>query len=230
MESLIALLPGIAATLAVYVLGCRIYARTRLAVLTPNIFSMGVLILGIVLLDIPYEQYGQGGEFLSQFLRPLIVVLALPLHRRLPHLLQHKMPVLAGIVAGVLVSSALVVGAGTLLGFDTRTIVSLLPKSVTIPMGLEAMRSMDGLVPLAVLAITLTGITGVVTAPAVVRILRITHPVARGVAIGTSSHVLGTTKALEMGETEGAISSLSLILAGLLSVFYLPLVAFLLQR
>ncbi|QRN86283.1 LrgB family protein [Clostridia bacterium] len=221
-------LAGILVTIAVYITGQKLYNRYKIDILTPNIFSIVIIVLIMLLFRIDYTFYKPATDSINFFLKPSVVILALPLHRRLPHLLQNKIPILVGIMSGVLVSSISLVGLTFLLKYDLRTIVSLLPKCITTPMGIEVSTSMGAIVPITVLSILVSGISGTVLAKTILRLGGIENPIAKGVAIGTSSHVLGTSKALEIGETEGAISGLALAIAGLVSVFYLPLVAYLL--
>lgn len=221
------LVSGFLASIMVYFIGLQLYKKYSIAILTPNIFAIVLLIILMLTFKIPYEYYQPADKLISYFLKPAIVVLALPLYRRLPKLLEHKLAILTGVTSGIIISSLTIILFARLLDYDSLMTISLLPKSITTPMGIEVSKDLGALVPITVLAILLTGVFGTVIASKVVALGRITHPVAIGVAIGTSAHVLGTTKALEMGETEGAISSLSLAIAGVLSVFYLPLIALL---
>lgn len=221
-------LAGILITVAVYIAGQKLYNRYKIDILTPNIFSIATIILIMLLLKIDYKYYKPASDSINFFLKPSVVILALPLHRRLPHLMQNKIPILVGIMSGVLISSISLVGMALLMNYDIETIVSLLPKCITTPMGIEVSASMGAIVPITVLSILISGISGTILAKSLLKWGNIKNPIAKGVAIGTSSHVLGTSKALEIGETEGAISGLALAIAGLVSVFYLPFVAYLL--
>ena len=220
---------GIGLSILVYSTGQRLYKRFRMDILTPNIFSIASLILLMLLFKVDYANYEPAAKSINFFLKPAVVILALPLYRRLPHLMQHKMPILIGILSGILVSSITLLILTSVMNYDYLLIISLLPKCITTPMGIEVSTTMGAIVPITVLSILVTGISGTVMAKTLLRLGRITDTIAKGVAIGTSSQVLCTYKALEIGETEGAISSLSLAIAGLVSVFYLPLVAYLLQ-
>jgi putative effector of murein hydrolase len=183
----------------------------------------------MLLFRVDYAYYKPAANSINFFLKPAVVILALPLYRRLPHLMQNKVAILTGIMSGILISSISLVFLTLVMKYDFMMIISLLPKCITTPMGIEVSTTMGAIVPITVLSILVTGISGTVLAKTLLRLGNITNPIAKGVAIGTSSHVLGTSKALEIGETEGAISSLSLAIAGLVSVFYLPFVAYLLN-
>ncbi len=220
---------GILVSIAVYIAGQKLYNRFKIDLLTPNIFSIVTIVLLMLLFRVDYSYYKPAANSINFFLKPAVVILALPLYRRLPHLMQNKVAILTGIMSGILVSSMSLVFLTLVMNYDLMMIISLLPKCITTPMGIEVSTTMGAIVPITVLSILVTGISGTVMAKTLLRLGRITNPIAKGVAIGTSSHVLGTSKALEIGETEGAISSLSLAIAGLVSVFYLPLVAYLLR-
>jgi putative effector of murein hydrolase len=222
-------LAGILISIAVYIAGQKLYSRFKIDILTPNIFSIVTIVLLMLLFRVDYAYYKPAANSINFFLKPAVVILALPLYRRLPHLMQNKVAILTGIMSGILISSISLVFLTLVMKYDFMMIISLLPKCITTPMGIEVSTTMGAIVPITVLSILVTGISGTVLAKTLLRLGNITNPIAKGVAIGTSSHVLGTSKALEIGETEGAISSLSLAIAGLVSVFYLPFVAYLLN-
>jgi putative effector of murein hydrolase len=157
-------------------------------------------------------------------LSPATVVLAVPLYRQISKLKQFWKPILAGIFAGSLTSLACVIVVSKLVGLSETLMLSLLPKSITIPMGSVVSAQIGGIPPVTIIAITITGITGAVSAPAVCRFCRIKHKVAQGIAIGTASHALGTTRAMEMGEVQGAMSSLSIGVAGLFTAIVTPII------
>ena len=184
-----------------------------------------VLIVGFLLTTgISLESYNVGGDYISVMLSPATVVLAVPLYRQISKLKQFWKPILAGIFAGSLTSLACVIVASKLIGLSDTLMLSLLPKSITIPMGSVVSAQIGGIPPVTIIAITITGITGAVAAPAVCRFCRIKHKVAQGIAIGTASHALGTTKAMEMGEVQGAMSSLSIGVAGLFTAIVAPII------
>jgi predicted murein hydrolase (TIGR00659 family) len=184
-----------------------------------------ILIVGFLLTTgISLESYNVGGDYISVMLSPATVVLAVPLYRQISKLKQFWKPILAGIFAGSLTSLACVIVASKLIGLSDTLMLSLLPKSITIPMGSVVSAQIGGIPPVTIIAITITGITGAVAAPAVCRFCRIKHKVAQGIAIGTASHALGTTKAMEMGEVQGAMSSLSIGVAGLFTAIVTPII------
>lgn len=227
MNEPVLILSGTVVTIAVYVLGLRLYRRSGYnSLLHPNTFSMGILILLLLASGYSYEEvYQPAADFISWFLKPAVVVLALPLHRSLGHLLKSRVAILSGVVAGMLVSALGVLILALAAGLTPVLALSLLPRSITTPMAIETSRTLEALVPVTVFSVIITGVSGAVAARKLLKLAGVTHPVAMGVAIGTSSHALGTSRALEIGPDTGAMSGLALALCGLMSVFFLPLFA-----
>ena len=215
---------GILLTLVAFEIGVTISKKFKYSFLNPLLIA-NVLIVGFLLLTgISLESYNVGGDYISVMLSPATVVLAVPLYRQISKLKQFWKPILAGIFAGSLTSLACVIVVSKLVGLSETLMLSLLPKSITIPMGSVVSAQIGGIPPVTIIAITITGITGAVAAPAVCRFCRIKHKVAQGIAIGTASHALGTTKAMEMGEVQGAMSSLSIGVAGLFTAIVTPII------
>ena len=214
---------GILLTLVAFEIGVLVSRKWKYAILNPILIG-NVLIVGFLLsTGISLESYNIGGDYISVLLSPATVVLAVPLYRQISKLKRFWKPILAGIAIGSLTSISCVIFFCKLLGLSRTLMLSLLPKSITIPMGSVVSEQIGGIPPVTIIAITITGITGAVAAPAVCKFCRISHKVAQGVAIGTASHALGTTRAMEMGETQGAMSSLSIGIAGLFTAITAPL-------
>ncbi|WP_233144258.1 LrgB family protein [Fibrobacter sp. UWB5] len=215
---------GILLTLVTFEIGVTISKKFKYSFLNPLLIA-NILIVGFLLITgISLESYNVGGDYISVMLSPATVVLAVPLYRQISKLKQFWKPILAGIFAGSLTSLACVIVVSKLVGLSNTLMLSLLPKSITIPMGSVVSAQIGGIPPVTIIAITITGITGAVAAPAVCRFCRIKHKVAQGIAIGTASHALGTTKAMEMGEVQGAMSSLSIGVAGLFTAIVTPII------
>ena len=215
---------GILLTLVAFEIGVLISQKFKYSFLNPLLIG-NILIVGFLLITgVSLESYNVGGDYISVMLSPATVVLAVPLYRQIQKLQHFWKPILAGIIAGSLTAMACVIVAGKLLGLGKVLTLSLLPKSVTIPMGSVISEQIGGIPSVTIIAITVTGITGAVTAPAVCRFCRIKHKVAQGIAIGTASHALGTTKAMEMGEVQGAMSGLAIGIAGLFTAVVAPIV------
>lgn len=214
---------GIFISLVAYEIGKMIYKKTKLPIFNPLLVAIVLVILFLKVFNIDFETYNQGGQFINMFLGPATVILAVPLYKQLSLLKKNFIPIIIGITAGCFISVLSIILLSKAFGLDNNIIISLLPKSVTTPIGIEISNSLGGVTGVTVLAIVITGITGAIIAPVVCKIFRITNPVARGIGIGTSSHAVGTSKALEIGETEGAMSSLSIGIAGLITVVIAPL-------
>lgn len=214
---------GIFISLVAYEIGQMIYKKTKLPIFNPLLVAIVLVILFLKVFNIDFETYNQGGQFINMFLGPATVILAVPLYKQLSLLKKNFIPIIVGITVGCFISVLSIILLSKGFGLDNNIIISLLPKSVTTPIGIEISNSLGGVTGVTVLAIVITGITGAIIAPVVCKIFRITNPVARGIGIGTASHAVGTSKALEIGETEGAMSSLSIGIAGLITVVIAPL-------
>lgn len=210
-------------TLGVYILFLNLYNRFMFPLLNPLLWSIGTII-GLVLLNaFSYDTYKAHTEAINFFLGPATVILALPMYRQRQLLKESLWPILAGIMVSVVCSALSITLIGFLMGIDKQLYLSLLPKSVTTPIGISASELIGGVPALTVVSIILTGIIGAMIAPSLLKLLGIKSPISAGIGIGASTHVVGTSKAIEMGEIEGAMSSLSIALAGVATYFFLPL-------
>lgn len=199
--------------------------KLKLAVFNPLLIAI-LLVMGILMLTgVDYESYQKGGRFVSDLLTPATVCLAIPLYKQLYLLKKHGLAVAAGITSGVISSAVCIFLLCKIFRLGHEHYVTLLPKSITTAIGMGVSQEAGGIVTLTVISIIITGITGNMCAQMLCRLANICHPVAKGLAIGTSSHALGTAKALEMGEIEGAMSSLAIAAAGLMTVVVVPLAA-----
>lgn len=183
------------------------------------------VILLLSLMKIPYYEYKASASPLSYLLLPATVSLAIPLYEKWELLKSNLIAILVGILAGVLTSLGSITTLALLLKLDAVQAVTLLPKSVTTAIGMDIANTLGGIPSLAGAVIILTGITGNLTAQWLCRVLNITDPLARGIGIGTASHAIGTAKALELGEVEGAMSSLAVALAGVITALLAPVFA-----
>lgn len=209
---------GLFISVLCYEIGLLIQKKWKRAILNPLLISILMVILLLLLLDIDYDSYNASAKYLSYLLTPATVCLAIPLYRELAQLKRNWKAILAGSVAGVLTSMCTILILS--LAFDLEHVhyVTLLPKSITTAIGMGVSEELGGIVNVAVAAIVITGILGNVCAEGVCRLFRIEEPVAKGLAIGSASHAIGTSRAMQMGEIEGAISSLAIAVSGLLTV------------
>lgn len=209
---------GVFVTLGAYLLGLKLREKTGLALMNPLLIAIALVMLLLCALDIPYDAYNQSARLVSSLLTPATVCLAVPLYEQLHLLLRYKRAILTGVLSGVITSLVCVLALAVLFRLDHVSYVTLLPKSITTAIGMGVSEELGGHVSITVAVIIITGILGSVIAESVCKAFRITEPIARGVAIGTSAHAIGTTKAMELGEVEGAMSSLSIVVAGVLTV------------
>lgn len=209
---------GALITIAAYFVGLSIKKKTGLAVMNPILIAVALVIALLSLFDIPYEAYNQSAKPISYLLTPATICLAIPLYEQISLLKKHRNAILAGVLAGVLTSLVCVLALSMLFNLDHASYVTLLPKSITTAIGMGVSEKLGGYISITVAVILITGILGNIIAEGVCKVFRITDPVARGIAIGTSSHAIGTSKAMEMGAIEGAMSSLSIVISGILTV------------
>ena len=210
-------------TLVIFMVCQQLYQRFRQPWLNPLFWSISALIALILSGLMPYANYREGTQLISFFLGPATVVLAVPMYRQRQLLFRFWQPILLGICFSVFVSAISITGLSTLFGLSDQLHLSLLPKSITTPIGISLSEVIGGIPALTVVSIIITGIAGAMFSPFFLNLAKVKHPVAKGIGIGASSHVVGTTKALEMGEVEGAMSSLSIALAGVMTYLFVPI-------
>lgn len=209
---------GAVVSLLAYEVGLMLKRRFRLAILNPLLIAV-ICVIGVnAVMKVDYQTYNAGGQYLSYLLTPATVCLAVPLYEQLALLKKHLTAVICGIVAGVMASMVGVLICALVFGLEHEHYVTLLPKSITTAIGMGVSEELGGIVTITVATIIVTGILGSVIADGVFALFRIEEPVARGLALGNASHAIGTAKAMEMGQVEGAMSGLAVAVAGLLTV------------
>ena len=209
---------GVTVSLIGYGAGIMLKKKFKYAFLNPLLISI-IFVIGVVMLcGVEYESYENSAQYLSYLLTPATVCLAVPLYQQMTLLKKNLAAVACGILAGVLASLGSVLLLAFLFGLEHDVYVTLLPKSITTAIGMGVSEELGGLVTITVAVIIVTGVIGNVIGEAVCKLFRIYEPIAKGLALGTSSHAIGTAKALDMGEVEGAMSSLASAVAGLLTV------------
>lgn len=216
---------GVFATVFVYLAGLSIRRRTGVALCNPLLISIAMMIGILLLFHIDYAAYKSSTNLISSLLTPATVCLAVPLYEQLSLLKKHPLAIAAGIASGVLTSLICVLSLSMLFRLDHASYVTLLPKSVTTAIGMGVSEELGGYVSITVASILITGIIGNICAETLCKFFKISDPVARGIAIGTSSHAIGTSRAMEIGPVEGAMSSLSIVVSGVLTVLFVSLFA-----
>ena len=209
---------GVALSLAAYMIGLAMQKKFKKGIFNPLLISI-VLVIGTLLITgIEYKDYNVSASYLGYLLTPTTICLAIPLYRRLDQLKKNFWAIIGGITAGAVTSMGSVFLLCLAFGLDHTMYATLLPKSITTAIGMGISEEFGGVVTITVAVIILTGVLGNIICQAVCKLAGITDPVAKGIAIGSSSHAIGTTKAMEIGETEGAMSSLSIAVSGIITV------------
>lgn len=217
---------GIGLTLAIYALAQKLYLRTGVILFNPVALTIAAVIFFLSALDIPFEAYAVGGDYILFLLGPAVVALAVPLYSRRQEILAKKVPILLGVLAGALTSIASASGLAWLLGGSRAVVLSLAPKSVTTPIAIGIAEKIGGIPPLTAAIVVLTGCLGGMCGPEFCRLIGLKDPAAVGLAVGTASHGIGTARMLEVDRLGGAVSGLAIGLNGLMTAFILPLVLF----
>ena len=209
---------GVFISVVTYEIGALIKRKWNVAIFNPLLISIALIIVFLILFDVDYDTYDFGAQYLSYFLTPATVALAVPLYEQIEPLKNNWKAIIAGIFSGALTSALCVLILSIVMGLDHKQYVTLLPKSITTAIGMGLSEELGGIVTITVAVIVVTGVIGNMFAEQICKLFHITDPVAKGIAIGSSSHAMGTAKAMEMGEIEGAMSSLSMAVSGLLTV------------
>lgn len=209
---------GVTLSLLAYAFGMFLKRKTHLSIFNPLLVSIAVTIVVLVIADVDYDTYNKGAVYLSWFLTPATVCLAIPLYEQIELLKKHWKAVLTGILSGVLTSLLTVFVLSKLMSLSHKEYVTMLPKSITTAIGMGVSEELGGYVTITVAVIVVTGVLGNIFGELICKIFRIKEPIAKGLALGSAAHAIGTAKAMEMGEIEGAMSSLSIAVAGILTV------------
>lgn len=209
---------GALISLAAYELGLILKKKFKLAIFNPLLIAIICVIGVFAVLDVDYDSYYEGAKYISYLLTPATVCLAVPLYEQLTLLKNNLKAVAVGIISGVLASLVSVFLLAKLFGLSHEEYVTLLPKSITTAIGMGVSEELGGIVTITVAVIIITGVLGNMIGETVFKLFGIREPIAKGLALGTSAHAIGTSKAMEIGKAEGAMSSLAIAVAGLLTV------------
>ncbi|MBQ3188010.1 MAG: LrgB family protein [Bacteroidaceae bacterium] len=209
---------GIGATLIAYIIGLLLKKKFKLFIFNPLLVAIALCIALLAVTGIKYEDYNYGAQHISILLTPATVCLAIPLYEQLQLLRKNYVAILIGIASGVLTSGFTIFLMSLLFNLNHTQYVTLFPKSITTAIGIGLSQELDGYIAITVAAIMITGLFGNIAGDILCKILRIKNNVAQGIAVGTASHVMGTSKAMEMGAVQGAMSSLSVAVAGCMTV------------
>lgn len=216
-------LVSILISLVAYQIGVFIYRKTKITLLNPLLLGIIFVISILVTFDIPLNEYNKGTEIITFFLAPATVVLAVPLYNQIETLKKNIVPILFGITIGSTSAILSVIFLSKLVNLEKDVLISILPKSITTAIGIEITKALNADTALTIVAIVSTGIVGAAIGPTICKWSKIDNSIAKGVAIGTASHAVGTSKAIEIGEVEGAMSGLAIGIAGIITVFLIPI-------
>lgn len=209
---------GVVLSLVTYFFGTYIRKKINFPLFNPLLIAIILTAAVLLIFKIDYEVYNASAKYISYLLTPATVALAIPLYQQLETLKNNWKAIIAGIFSGVVTGLLSILAMSVIFGFTHEEYVTFLPKSITTAIGMGVSEELGGYVPVTVAIIIITGVVGSVIAETVLKLFRITDPVAKGIAIGTSSHAVGTSKAMEIGKTEGAMSSLSIVVSGIITV------------
>ncbi len=209
---------GVFLSLLAYWIGTLIKKRFKLVIFNPLLVADIIIIAFLLVFRIDYHLYEEGARYISSLLTPATICLAVPLYEQFEMLKKNAAAIVIGIASGVLTSLVTIFVLAKLFMIDHTLYVTLLPKSITTAIAVGVTEELGGIVSITIASIILTGLGGHIFAEILLKLFRITEPVAKGVAIGTASHAMGTAKALEIGDVEGAMSGLSIVIAGLMTV------------
>ncbi|WAH35275.1 LrgB family protein [Alicyclobacillus dauci] len=207
----------------VFFILCRwIYKKTKFDVLTPILTTPILLVAVLLITRIPYANYRAGTNIVTYFLQPATVAFAVPLYQNIKLLQRNVVQMLVSILSGVVIAITAAFFLGKLLNVNLTLIKSMVPKSITTPIAMDVSTAIGGNPTLTAVFVIITALTGITIGPLVIRLLHIKTPIARGVLFGTSAHSAGTSKAFEYGAVEGAMSSISMIIAAIVTLFIAP--------
>ena len=205
---------GVMLSLLAYGIGALLKQKFKLAIFNPLLIAVIIVIAVLAVSGIDYKVYNEGAKYISYLLTPATICLAIPLYEQFELLKSNWTAIAVGIFSGVLASLGSILAMAVLFGFTHQEYVSFLPKSITTAIGMGVSEELGGYVAI----IVLTGVLGNMCAESVCKLFKIEEPIAKGIAIGTASHAIGTSKAMELGDIEGAMSSLSIVVSGLITV------------
>lgn len=213
---------GVLISIIAYIIGCIIKNKLKLSLFNPLLIAIIILIAALSSFHIEYSAYSKGGEIISFFLAPATVALALPLYKKFSLFKKNAFPILAGIICGALSGIVTVIVLAKTFRLSEQLTVSIMPKSITTPIGMALSEQLGGLPSITVVAIIVTGILGSIMGPFLNKLFKINDKVAMGIAMGNASHAVGAARAMELGEIEGAMSSITIAIAGIITVIIVP--------
>ncbi len=215
---------GAALSLVCFAIGLELKKRFHYELCNPLLIAMILVIIILKVFHIEFEDYDNGAKYITYLMQPATVCLAIPLYKQIQVLKKNVAAILIAIFSGCITHIVVVVGLGVLFGVDMKLITSILPKSVTTPIALGITQELNGIAAVTVIGVVIAGMLGSIIAPMLYKLIRVTEPVAQGLGLGTASHAVGTSKAVELGEIQAAMSSLAIVVTGIMTVILVPTV------
>lgn len=215
---------GVAISIVAYWIGSRLRKKWNYPIMNPLLIAMILIITFLGITKIDYETYDKGAKYITFLLTPATVCLAVPLYKQIKILKENMIAVFVGIICGCISHVVIIIVVASAFGLEKILTLSMLPKSVTTAIALGITEEIGGIQAVTIVGVCVAGIMGAVIGPTILKIFHISEPVAQGLAIGTASHAVGTSKAVELGEIQAAMSSLAIVVTGLLTVVIVPLV------
>ena len=216
---------GVSISLLTYFFGVFLRKKFDYAIVNPLLISAILTMAFLLIFDVDYDTYNQGAQYLTFFLTPATICLAVPLYRQVQVLKQNVVTVIVPISFGIVAHAITVIAFSKLFQIENLLTLSILPKSVTTPIAVGICNELNGIEVVTIMGVMIAGIIGAVFGPLVCKVLKIEEPIAQGLGIGSASHAIGTSKALEMGEIQGAMSSLAIVVTAVLNVIVIPFIA-----
>lgn len=214
---------GIVLSFAAYEIGKWINSKVKNPIANPLLIAILIIIAFLSLTGIDYEYYKKGGDFIAFFIAPATVAMVLDLYANLDILKKNIVPIFTGVIIGTIFSMIIAIGLSKVFGINKDLVASLVPQSITTAIAISLSKEYQGIVGLTAMVVVIRGVCGAVVGPTILKIFKIKDPVAQGIAIGTASHAVGTSQARLMGQVQGAMSGLSIAIAGLSAVLFMPL-------
>jgi predicted murein hydrolase (TIGR00659 family) len=214
---------GVTISIIAYFLAVYISKRFRMPILNPLLLSIAAIIFILKIFNIDLETYNLGGNIITFFLAPATIALAVPLYKQWDVFKKNYLIIISGVLVGVLTGVFTTIVMGRLFNLDKSLITSLIPKNTTTPIAIEIANMLGANASLTVTFVILSGTLGYIVGEYVLRAFNINNKIAKGIALGTASHVMGTTKAMELGDVEGAMSSIAITLAGIITIVLVPI-------
>lgn len=213
---------GMIVSLVAYKIGFEIQKKWKKVYLNPLLIAIVIVIAFLLITGISYETYQYGAKYLSYFLTPVTVCLAVPLYKQLEILKNNLAAILISILIGCLSHAGILIAVTILCKMDQQLLLSVMSKSVTTAIALGVTGEIGGIQGITVIGVMIAGISGAVVGPSILKLFHITEPIAQGLALGSASHAVGTSKAIELGEIQVAMSSLAIVVTGILTVIIVP--------